>query len=96
MTVCANAGCRTSLDGRRPQAKYCCGSCRAAASHRKKAAQWAVDVPPTPDLVEPKKAHRNRTEGVRRSNEYSPATPADEARGLRLMRDNADLWDHAA
>ena len=35
--MCANPTCGASLDGRRPQAKYCSGSCRAAVSRERRA-----------------------------------------------------------
>jgi hypothetical protein len=93
MRVCEFCG--ESIEGRRPQARFCSGSCRAAAS-RQRAAERAADGHPTrrPSGTEEtaQKAH-TRTETT---DEFRPATPSEEARALRLIRDHADLFSEAA
>jgi hypothetical protein len=90
------AFCRESLDGRRPQAIYCSNPCRAAASNRRKAADGFAEAQATATPDQAANPHRNRTDGLIRADEYRPATTAEEARALRLMRDHADLWNDAA
>jgi ribosome-binding protein aMBF1 (putative translation factor) len=86
------AYCGTAIDGRRPQAKYCCGACRAAAS-RVRAAERSSEAA-TP--VEATKPHRNRTAGHRGPIRERRATRAEEALLARLMRKYPDLRSEAA
>lgn len=83
--------CGRSIDGRRPQAKSCSASCRAAAS-RARAAQRAAEARAAAFMPLPDETAQKRTEGRIREGEYRPATPAEEKRVLRLVRDHADLW----
>lgn len=48
--VCARAACGESLDGMRPEARYCSGACRAAAS-RERGEETAAPASPEVSLV---------------------------------------------
>jgi len=74
MRVCLRCG--TCIDGHRPQALYCRGACRAAAS-RARAEERASALAALRWTTKP---HRNRTEAGRGDDGYKLATPAEEAR----------------
>jgi hypothetical protein len=95
MRVCKNPGCGASLDGRRRQAIYRCGSCPAAAS-RARNAERAVEADSAVGFDERTETAQKRTDGVIRPQEYGLASPAEEARYERLIRDHSDLWGEAA
>lgn len=87
--------CCACIDGRRRQAIYCCGSCRAAAS-RARAAERAVEADFAIGSDERAETAHKRTDRLIQPQEYRLATPAEEARFERLVRDHSDLWDEAA
>jgi hypothetical protein len=93
MRTCAFCG--KSIEDYRPQAIYCGGPCRAAASRARAARAPAHSEP----LVKPCPADDTAQKATRDPmllNAYRNATRAEEARALRLARDHADLWTEAA
>jgi hypothetical protein len=95
MRACANPGCAVSLDGRRSQAIYCSGSCRAAAS-RSRLAERAADAARPLAFTAGKEPHRNRTAARRRAIQERRATRAEEALLERLKLKYPDLTSEAA
>ncbi len=67
MRTCANCG--TSLDGYRPQAIYCGGPCRAAAS-RKRAAEKSRNGYAAPEATAPDQSAQKRTQRAGESIEW--------------------------
>ena len=83
MRACAHCG--VSIEARRPQARFCCGACRAAYRGSRRASRsgsrHGTDALPKP--------HSNRTEDVARDDTYRLATPEEEERIVRLVRAHA-------
>jgi len=90
MRLCAF--CEESIDGRRPQARFCSGACRTAASRAR--ASDSTSEAQTP--VEARKPHRNRTAGRTQAIRERRATRAEEALLARLKLKYPDLRGEAA
>ena len=88
MRSCANCG--TSIDCYRRQARYCGGPCRAAAS-RARAAERNHPAAPVVAHAWTRESAQNRTQRLPDTDQWTLATPAEEALADRLRRDYPDL-----
>lgn len=90
---CANCG--ISIIGYRPQANYCCGPCRAAASRARAAHERPSPTPGAPARAAAETA-QNRTHVPPGGRGYQMASPAEEARIADLLARHADLLGEGA
>jgi hypothetical protein len=78
------AQCGISLAGRRPQARYCGGPCRAAAS-RARSLRTLQDLAPNPEAARRQQTAQKRTHEARGSVMEGAMTAALVLDGLRAM-----------
>jgi hypothetical protein len=90
--MCAH--CAVPLDGRRRQARYCGGPCRAAASR----ARAAESTEPVAAAVEPnsdRESAQKRTQRAAARSEWQVATRAEEILAEHLRQQYPELWEVA-
>lgn len=83
------AFCGESIEGRRPQARYCCSACRAAAS-RVRASDWLSEAHRPVGAAKP---HTKRTAGHRQPIQERRASRAEEKLFQRLRTRYPEMWE---
>jgi hypothetical protein len=86
--------CGASLEGRRRQAIYCGGPCRAAASRARAAERRQLAA----EVAEPSSARESaqkRTRPAPAASEWLVAKPDEEALAERLRLTYPELWEAA-
>lgn len=92
MRTCAHCG--MSIDGYRPQAIYCGGPCRAAAS-RKRATERPRDGQSVSEATAPDQTAHNRTQRATEVVEWEHLSADEQHRIERLLLRHADLLEAA-